>query len=41
MFLQRSVRVEGTVARVPEEESEEYFHTRCLTTPITTSTIPH
>jgi len=28
--LKRSVRVEGTVSRVPEEESDEYFHTRPL-----------
>lgn len=40
MFPQRSVRVEGTVSRVPEEESDEYFHTRCLTTLATLATSP-
>ena len=25
---QRSIRVEGKVARVPEKESDDYFHSR-------------
>ena len=32
--LQRQVRIEGTVSRISEEESDRYFHTRPLSSQI-------